>query len=207
MNRLDEAWAAFERKDHAEAERLYQSVLGDAARSDEEQGGARFGLGYVLAFTGRHDEARGCFEALHQEALERQDLEAAHRALHQVGMVERLAGRWASARQTFERERTLIAQLGDPDLAVSINAYELGLVALHEGRMEASRVWFERSLTCAQRTTDLVAVDCAHRGLGDWYRQQGDEESARAAWQAAREVFGQAQDLKSVTDMNQRLSS
>ncbi|MHA0035941.1 tetratricopeptide repeat protein [Deinococcus sp. PESE-13] len=90
MTDLSAAWAAFEAQDYALAEQQAQALLAHPATASR----ARFVLGYVYAFTDRFDEARASFQALRQHAQKSGDPTAEHRALHQVGMVERMAGNW-----------------------------------------------------------------------------------------------------------------
>ena len=104
---MSQAWAAFEREDWTQAEALYRGILSDPALTSSEQQGVRFGLGYVLAHADYFDEAREMFASLRQEAATRGDLAFEHVALHQVGMVERMAGNWEAAQDCFECERDI----------------------------------------------------------------------------------------------------
>lgn len=123
VSELDRAWAAFEAGDYAQAERLAFLL-----KSGREK---HFLLGYIYAFTERFDEARRVFVALRNQAIEVGNLSAQHRALHQVGMVERMAGNWEAARLCFEEEIELIALLSENTLEISVNAYEMGLTSLY----------------------------------------------------------------------------
>ncbi|WP_424952256.1 tetratricopeptide repeat protein [Deinococcus sp.] len=160
---LNLAWAAFEREEYVGSERTFRDLLAMPALTISERQQARFGLGYALAFLQQFEEARNLFDPLRPEARAGGDPGAEHRALHQVGMVERLAGNWGAAQDCFERERDLIAHLGNGDLAVAINAYELGLTSLKLGQTEQAKSWPDLSLNRAERTDDLIAVGCAHR--------------------------------------------
>lgn len=62
---------------------------------------ARFALGYALAFQGRHAEALALYRGLYEET-------GSHRAVHQVGMVLRMAGRLEEALAVFEEEARLL---------------------------------------------------------------------------------------------------
>ncbi len=174
MDPVSQAWADFEHDDYTKAEQGFRRILDLPELADEDQQQARYGLGYALTFSQQYEEARSLFLELQQESANRHDPGAQHRALHQVGMVERMAGNWPAAQETFEKERDLIALIGNADLAVAVNAYELGLVALHMGQSDRARAWLDLSLACAERTQDLICVGCAHRGLGDWYHTDSD---------------------------------
>ena len=108
------AWAAFEREDWTQAEALYQGILSDPALTSVESREARFCLGYVLAHVQHFDEAREIFASLREQAAAGDDLASEHVALHQVGMVERIAGHWQAAQECFECERELIARQPHP---------------------------------------------------------------------------------------------
>ncbi|GHF47458.1 tetratricopeptide (TPR) repeat protein [Deinococcus metalli] len=194
MDRLRQGWARYTRGDYAAAEVLFQAVLDDPTTPPEGIFEARFNLGYCAASTGHLGRARAIYGALRQDAQASGTLQTEHVLLHQLGMVERMADNWTAAWSCFEEERRLIAALGDDDLAVAINAYELGLVALHLGRATESRSHFETSLLCAQRTTDSVAVGCAHRGLGEWHAAHGHAAEAAAEWTLALTAFRTAGD-------------
>ena len=204
---MTRAWAAFEREDWTQAEALYCEILSDPILTSLEQQGARFGLGYVLAYAQHFDEARELFVSLREQAAAGDDLAFEHVALHQVGMVERMAGHWEAAQDCFERERELIARLGNAPLAVAVNAYELGTVAQHLGRHGEAKAWLDLSLTCAGRTHDLIAVGCAHRGLGDWHSAQGQTGEALSCWRSAHASFLAAGDDRAASDVERRIQS
>lgn len=202
---LNFAWAAFERDEHAQSEQEFRSILTLPTLTAADRQQARFGLGYALAFSQQFEETREIFASLRQEAATWGDLAFEHVALHQVGMVERMAGNWQAAQDCFECERKMIARLGNADLAVSVNAYELGTVAQHLGQQAEAKAWLDLSLTSATRTDDLIAVGCAHRGLGDWCSAQGQTSEALNCWRSAHASFLVAGDEKAASDVERRL--
>ena len=204
---MTRAWAAFQREDWTQTEALYREILSAPILTSVERQGARFGLGYVLAYAQRFDEARELFVSLREQAAAGDDLAFEHVALHQVGMVERMAGHWEAAQDCFERERELIARLGNAPLAVAVNAYELGTVEQHLGRHGEAKAWLDLSLTCAGRTDDLIAVGCAHRGLGDWHSAQGQTGEALSCWRSAHASFLAAGDDRAASDVERRIQS
>lgn len=204
VGQISEAWDLLAQNQDLDAATAFLHVLRQAP-SAEDRHQAEFGLGYALAFLGEFDEARGCFTLLRAQAAAQGDLSAEHRALHQVGMVERMAGNWEAAHACFAEEEGLIVQLGSPDLEVAVNAYEQDLVALKRGFTATSRSWFERSLRHAQRTQDLVAVGCAFRGLGDWHQAQGLLGEALSQWEAAHQAFLEAGETKASEEIRVRM--
>jgi tetratricopeptide (TPR) repeat protein len=195
----------FEEDAFADAVLEFRAALHEAT-TDDERRGAQYGLGYVLAFSGEHDEALGLFEALHADAEARGDALAAHRALHQIGMVQRMGGDWQDARATFEREAALIRMLGDDPLAVSVNAYEQGWIALHQDEMDDAKRWLEHALETAQMSGDHIAVACAWRGLGDWYARNARGDDALQAWTSSRAAFLEAGDAKGALEIEVRIN-
>lgn len=206
MTTIEAGWAAFTAGDFPQAEAIFDALLANPAHAGEGHHMARFGLGYVWAHTERYGEARTVYETLEEEALAQGDAWAAHRARHQVGMVERLAGNWIAAQACFEAERRMIEALGSPDLPVSVNAYELGVLAMHLGEQDQARAWLDVCLETAARTPDRVAVGCAHRALGDWFLAQEDRPAAHNAWHAALAAFAEADDPQAIAGIRERLS-
>ncbi len=204
---LNLAWAAFGRDKYAQSKREFRSILTLPTLTAADSQQARFGLGYALAFSQQFEEAREIFASLGQQAAAQNDPAFEHVALHQVGMVERMAGNWEAAQDCFQRERGMVARLGNADLAVAVNAYELGTVAQHLGQQAEAKAWLDLSLAHARRTTDLIAVGCAQRGLGDWYSAQGQAEQALSCWRAAQTAFQAAGDDKAASDVERRLNS
>ncbi|ANC70594.1 tetratricopeptide repeat protein [Deinococcus radiodurans] len=202
MTDLSAAWAAFEAHDYALAERQAQALLAHPATAS----GARFMLGYVYAFMDRFDEARASFQALQQQAQKSGDHTAEHRALHQVGMVERMAGNWDAARRCFLEERELLASLPEDPLAASANAYEVATVALHFGDLAGARQEYEKSLVYAQQADDQVAIACAFRGLGDLAQQEKNLLEAQQHWLRARDIFAELEDSEAVNELMTRLN-
>lgn len=204
MNSIEEAWLAFTQDDYPTAEHLFKSIIKNY-QDESVIRQAQFGLGYVLAFTQQFEEARAIFLYLHDDAKKRGAVGEQHRALHQVGMVERMAGNWLQAKITFTKEAELIEQLGNLPLPVAVNAYEQGFIALHLNELELAYQWLNCSLEQAEYTDDQVAVGCAYRALGDYFKQIGEIEQAQHRWESAKIAFSQANDEKAMNDIQERL--
>ncbi len=162
-NGITRGWAAFEAEDFSSAEREFRSARLEPSTAST----ARHGLVYVFAKTGRFDNARAECELLHLEAQALSDLEAQYIALHQLGMVERMAEEYLTALEVFAREAQIIAQLEHPPLAVSANAYEQGIIRAKLGHFKEARDWLSAALEAAQLAGDAIAEACAYRGLGE----------------------------------------
>ncbi len=197
---LHDIWAAIDEGRYPDAERqLNQDPDLRSGRAGQ------MALGYVYAFTERFDEARAVYTALRDEArAEGDDWE--HIALHQLGMVERLAGDWPTALARFEEEAALIAALGDRPHKQAVNAYELGTVHLHLGHLPEARAELERSLANARRQDDPVALGCAERGLGDLCTAEQRPDEAAQHYERARAAFEDAEDTAALRDLERRMA-
>ena len=163
MNELAAGWAAFHAEDFEAAEEAFWQSDGTPSVTRE----ARGGLVYVYARTGRFIEAREGCEALRLEAVALGDLALEYAALHQLGIVERLAGQFETALEVFASERTVIASLGQPPLARCANAFESGVLHAKLGRLKLGRDWLRIALESAQLTGDLGAQASVLRALGE----------------------------------------
>ena len=163
MNELTAAWAAFHSEDFEAAEEAFwqSDATPDVTRE------ARGGLVYVYARTGRFEEARDLCEALRLEAVALGDWALEYAALHQLGIVERLAGQFETALEVFALERTVIARLSQPPLAVCANAFESGVLHAKLGRLSVGRDWLRIALESAQLCGDLGAQASVLRALGE----------------------------------------
>lgn len=200
----DTAWILFQSGQTDAAQRTFQQVLTQSMLPLSERDSARFGLAFCRALLGEPRAAARIYRTLFREAKTRGDHGAAHRALHQIGMTQRLDGQWTAAHRTFQREGRLIDRLGNPPLSVTINAYELGWTALHLRRHTAAWEHFERCLLAAQQCGDLTALGCAHRGRGDWWARQGIVPNAQEEWVQARRAFEQTGDAVALADLRVR---
>jgi tetratricopeptide (TPR) repeat protein len=126
---LSAAWALMNDGQYRDAATAFRRLAAQN-RADEDGEQAAYGLGYALAFLGEFGDARAIFVRLRRPAAVQGDLGAEHRALHQVGMVERMAEPWSAAHACFIEERQLIERLRSPDLEIAVNADEMGIVEL-----------------------------------------------------------------------------
>jgi Flp pilus assembly protein TadD len=163
VNLIQTAWAAFESEDFERAEREFRRARLEPALARQ----ARHGLVYVFARTGRFEEARAECHLLQLEAQSHNDKSSEYVALHQLGMVERMAGQFETALEVFGKEQQIIASLENPPLAVSANAYEQGIICGKLERYAEARQWLGVALEQAQLSGDPIAEACAYRGLGE----------------------------------------
>ena len=200
MDTLQNAWQLFEDGDLAQAERLYRQVLA----VQPKQTMALHGLGYVLAGLGQFDQAESCYLELLHLARHNNDEVAAHRAMHQLGMVQRMAGRYEEALISLQTEAEIMPS---DTLAQSANAYEQGNVNLKMGNYTEAEPLMEQALQYALSSGDKTALACALRGTGELYLAMGLLREAQGFLEQAKQTFLEAGDRKGAGELEALLDS
>lgn len=92
--------------------------------------------------------------------------EELHIALHQAGMVERMAGNFEEAMRLFYQEEKVI-QRAFPmdDLRIATNLYEQAYVNMKKGELALAEQMMTQSLEHAKSSDDAMCIGCAYRGL------------------------------------------
>ncbi|WP_104990792.1 hypothetical protein [Deinococcus sp. NW-56] len=198
---LPEVWAAIDREDWEEARKRLEAdpdLLASRA--------GQMALGYVRAHTGDHAGAREVYGRLRQ-AHAGDPWE--HIAVHQLGMVERLAGEHRAALRLFGEERALIGALPEAERPFkrAVNGYELVVCHLALGEVEQARAALEEALADAHAADDPMTLACLHRARGDLAAQGGDGAGARAAYQEAAAFFREADAERAATEVEARAAS
>ena len=193
MNRIATAWAAFENEDFTRAEHEFRKARLEPNTAIQ----ARHGLVYVFARTGRFDDARSECDLLRLEAQSQSDLESEYVALHQLGMVERMAEQYQTALNIFMQEAKLLAKLENPPLAVSANAYEQGIIYGKLEQFVEARQWLGVALEQAQLSGDPIAEACAYRSLGEMAANPTMKKAmllqSKAAFERGNDALGAAE--------------
>ncbi|MCP2013259.1 tetratricopeptide (TPR) repeat protein [Deinococcus sp. HSC-46F16] len=198
---LPEVWAAIDREDWEEARKRLEAdpdLLASRA--------GQMALGYVLAHTGDHAGAREVYGRLRQ-AHAGDPWE--HIAVHQLGMVERLAGEHRAALRLFAQERALIGALpgAERPFKRAVNGYELVVNHLALGEAEQARAALEEALADAHAADDPMTLGCLHRARGELAAHGDDRAGARAAYQEAAAFFREAEDDRAAADAEARAAS
>ena len=127
-------------------------------------------------------------------------------AIHQLGMVERMANCYEEAYKLFQLEAKLLKDYKiESSLNWSANYYEKGYVELLMNNLELAEKLMNKSLHFAIQSEDNVCLGCAYRGFGEIYRAKGEEVLAKQSFQHAREAFEKANDKIAVQEINQLL--
>ena len=201
------AFDAFDKGELARAADLYQRVL-EAHASEDLHAHALYGLGFVRSQQGRFLEARGLYLKLLERAKAQGNLTAQHRAMHQLGMVERLAERYKTALYWFQREHGLLEHLTEGRaVALSANLYERGYVTFLAGDPQAGKRLLRDSLTYANGADDPMCQGCALRTLGEVAAAGGAVDEARGHWRSSLRHFEKAGDRVASNEVRTRLNT
>ena len=195
------AWEKFDHGDYAGAESIYLQCYDQISKTNNQiLAAALMGLVYVEAFLKKFDEARkyGCI--LLNEA---QNEEEKHIAIHQLAMVERMAGKYIKAMELLvEEERLLFDYFPSDPQRMSANLYEQGYVALNTSDYAQAEKMMRMSLECGIHAADDMCIGCAYRGLGEIMCATGQIEAAKDYFDKAVNSFNKAGDLIAAEELS-----
>lgn len=126
-----------------------------------------------------------------------------HKALHQVGYVQRCAGQIEDALKTYFAERRLISD--SETLALAANLYELTYCNLLRGNKKEASRFLEEYERLDFENPDLVERGCFYRLKGDLLKDSNPCE-AESAYLKSLNFFKEAQDEVGASELNDRLS-
>ena len=205
--KLNEAFALFDQGRLNEAEHLYNECLNVVEDRDaDEYAQILHGLGYVKAAQKNYDAARERYSELIDLAITNgQEMDHCV-AVHQLGMVERMASCYEKAEQMFQLEAKLLKEYGIASvLSWSTNYYEQGYVALMQNKMELAEKFMKESLNFAKESADDVCLGCAYRGLGEFYVANNQETLAKESFQNSLEAFERANAVMAIQEIKELL--
>jgi tetratricopeptide (TPR) repeat protein len=190
------AWEAFESGDYELAQARWHELLSNA-KSQEDRDSANWGLGYVLVKVGKFSNAKQIWEDIFNRTGD-------HKALHQIGMVERDSGQPTEAFEVFLKESKMIS---DSDLlAKAVNLYELSYCSLLMGNLDLAEHYLEQYRDFTGKGGDPIEEACFFRLEGDVYSTI-DPERARLSYELSLKKFQRAQESTGASEVLQRLSA
>lgn len=200
---LNEAFEAFDDDRLDDAEQLYREALALIEEQDSQD--YRNAL-HMLAFVKSHQkafaEARRIYTSLRSDALRRSDKAAEAIALHQLGMVERLAEEYEAAISLFEEEFALRKKhLSDDYIGFSANLYEQGYVAFLTGGLDKAHALLFQALRYGEDAWDHRCVACAFRGLGEIEAARRNLVEAHRYFLRSMREFRQAGDERGALEI------
>lgn len=206
---LNQAFELFDKGYLGEAEELYNECLRKISNtnSDEYTQGLH-GLGYVMVSLCKYDEARSHYNELIKIALSNEDKVNHCIAIHQLGMVERMAEKFDEALKLFQSEADLLGKYKiESALNWSANFYEQGYVNLKMKNLKKAEHLMGESLKFAKKSEDNVCIGCAYRGYGEIYQAKGNKLLAKQSFHYAKEIFKEANDNIAIQEIDKLLSN
>ncbi len=204
MEKLELAWKMYDEGRYAASEALYEESLhesGAKARSS-----VMMGLVYVKCALKKFDEARVYGHTLLKIAEEGNELDL-HIALHQNGMIERMAENYDRALQIFLKEAQIIHRdYPDDSMRIAANLYEQAYVLHRQFLHEKALTLMERSLQHALKSADPTTIACSYRGMGEIEKALGHSEKAIGYLQQSLKAFKQTNDVIGIEEVENMLA-
>ncbi|MEK5174335.1 tetratricopeptide repeat protein [Heyndrickxia sp. FSL W8-0496] len=139
MNKMNEkinqAFTYFDNGELDKAEQIYRECLREVQdKKSQEYRNILHGLGYVKSHNNDFDGARKIYMELIEIAQSTLNKKFEAIALHQLGMVERLAKNFNEALLLFQNEQQMLEKyFPDFFVGMSANFYEQGMIFLNKG--------------------------------------------------------------------------
>lgn len=203
QEKLEKAWRLFDSGAFDAAETVYLDCYRQTDSANREvYASILMGLIYVESFLEKFDEARKYAEVLVKMA--NSDTER-HIAIHQYGMLERMAENYSEAKMLFQQEEELIRRVfADNDLVLSANLYEQAYIEMKTGNIALAEKIMQLSLNHAIKAEDGVCMGCAYRGMGEIMKRSNIEQ-AKCWFYKAIEAFSEAGDLIAAEEVKKLL--
>ena len=200
QEKIAEAWRLFDIGEFVASDEIYRECLSEVNKDDyDTYSSVLMGLIYTKSFQEKYDEARNYAEQLIEIVPNEEEL---HIALHQAGMVERMAGQYEKAMEMFCQEEAVIHRMfPDDDLRIAANLYEQAYVNMKMGSLDLAEQVMMSSLEHAKKAKDAMCIGCAYRGLGEIMNVSERTELARDYYAYAIKAFEDAGDEIAVTEV------
>lgn len=205
-DKLNRAFELFESKQLIEAEEIYKECLSLMDTSTNKYEAALHWLGYVKSELKKFEDARSIYLELREIAKSSLNLQDEIIAIHQLGMVERMAENYDKAQELFDEELTLLRS-SNPNWYVGFaaNFYEQGFILFKKNNLfEAEKLMYQ-SLRYAEQSNDQIALGCSLRGLGEINKAKGEIEKAKRYFEQSILAFKEGENLVGVTEVNRML--
>ena len=164
QEKIAEAWRLFDIGDFIASEAIYVECLNHVNQDDyDTYASVLMGLIYTQSFLEKYDDARCYAKQLMELAPNDEEL---HIALHQAGMVERMAGNFEEAMRLFYQEEEVIQRaFSMDDLRIATNLYEQAYVNMKKGELALAEQMMTQPLEHAKSSDDAMRIGCVYRGL------------------------------------------
>jgi tetratricopeptide (TPR) repeat protein len=201
--KISYAFELFDKGELLKSETIYIECLNEISdRISIEYKQILHGLGYVKCQMKKFDEARSIYNELRNLANKDDDITEESIAIHQLGMVERMAGKYNEALHLFELELSLLENHSLlSDLSLAANYYEQGYIQLMKKELVSAEEFMKKSLDHAKLSGDTICLGCSFRGLGEIYKAKSDIKSAVNNFNLAIIAFRNGNDLEAVKEV------
>lgn len=201
--RLAKAFDLFDQGRIEEAEKIYIKCLQRLEENSDSYVTALHGLGYIKASQAQYNEARQIYSEIRQITLDKGNIENEHIAVHQLGMVERMAKNYEKALELFSEEFKLLNR-EKPGFSAgyAANYYEKGIILLELGEIDRAEDSLLESLVHSKQSDDLISLGCSFRGLGELYQVKQMEKKATLYFLEAIKAFEKANDKEAIKEVN-----
>ncbi|NJK48779.1 tetratricopeptide repeat protein [Candidatus Gracilibacteria bacterium] len=202
---LQQAFMAFDSGQLTQAEQLYLLAVQQHTETQNEQYKCAVnGLAFTYSLQKRYDRAHELYQNLYELVCYQRDLKWQAIALHQLGMVERLAGNFQEAQQIFQHEYDFrVFNLPDDFVGFSANLYEQGYLHLKLAYLLAAEQAMLKSLEMARRVEDDMCLGCSYRGIGEVYLRLGKFVRAKEAFSLSIKAFERVGDDRAVLEVQE----
>ena len=202
---LSKAWSLFDAGNYTDAETLSKECYAKIPSTDHDNyWQVLMGLIYAESFLEHFTEARTYASQLISCAI---DHEEKHIAIHQAGMIERMAGAYDKAMNLFLQEEALIEKnFPDDAPARSANLYEQGYVSMKLHDLPLAEKNMLSALDFAEKSNDLISIGCSYRGLGEILKASEKAEDAAVYFEKAIIAFQKAGDTYGVAEVKELMS-
>lgn len=197
--KISSAFDLFDKGEYLKAEKIYNECLNEIDKSSGKYNQVLHGMGYVKSHLNKFADARDIYKELKNLA---KNVEEEAIAIHQMGMVERMAKNYEKALHHLDEELRLLSDYGlDNHLKLSANFYERAYIHLLNYELKTAEKLMNKSLVYAQLCDDKVCLGCSYRGLGEVYKANGNNSYATECFERAIMAFREANDQIAVREI------
>ena len=182
---------AYQRGEHAEAERLYRQSL-----SIKERLGDPAGMAISVHQLGMLAQARG--DLAEAERLYRQSLAIKERlgdlagmasSVHQLGRLAQDRGDLAEAERLYRQSLAIKERLGN-QAGMAISVHQLGMLSQARGDLAEAERLYRQSLAIDERLGDQAGMATSYHQLGSLAQARGDLAEAERLYQQSLAIDG-----------------
>ncbi len=191
-----DAWTAFEQKNYQLAGHIWLSLM---AASEDAETHCRIQLGYALVLIAQRQfrEATALLNELYE-------ITGDSICLHQLGYTARESGNLDLARTHFMAEQACLPY--NNYLALAVNAYELGMIALEQNKLSVAFHYARRSVEYAQQAKDPIAEGYAYHLLGEVRQSLKDPEKAQDCYEACQQALARLPQPLALQNLDLRVT-